>query len=304
MKRVKSPNPNVFANYPLNRAGNERRSAEWVTAQQTHPDAQMIIISGQNPLIVRDSPLSRLSWLMLEALSLLPVQKDLVLLGLEGSAPRFAVDVTGHEDVFEGLGEFADLRKSAPYMSADDLAIIGHAMWLLNWHERHQRCPQSGETTVMADGGYKRVNPSSGVEQYPRINPVAIVLPTFGEKVCLGRGPDFPPGFLSAFAGYLEPGETLEECAIRELHEEAGLKATDAEYIFSQPWPFSASLMVGFIAPVESLELTLDPEEIAEARWCSREEIRDALQGHHDHGFFVPPPYTIAHQLLKVWVAR
>ncbi|MEM9232983.1 MAG: NAD(+) diphosphatase [Pseudomonadota bacterium] len=297
-------NPNAFAGNPLDRAGNQRRNPDWVRAQRNRPDAQMMVAANGEPLIIRDTPMSKISWLTLEALSLLPGDPELILLGLEDGAPRFAADVTGHEQAFEGLGQFAQLRQATPYLPADELAICGQALWLISWHNRHRHCACHGGPTLMAEGGYKRVNPETGTEHFPRTDPVAIVLPVHGDEVCLGRGPHFPPGFLSTFAGFLEAGETLEECAIREVKEETGLKITKVEYLFSQPWPFPSSLMVGFLAQVTGKDLTLDPEEIVEARWCSKEEILKGLAGDESLGFQISPPFTIAHQLLKEWVKR
>lgn len=297
-------NPNLFTGNPLDRAGNQRRNPDWLAGQEGHPGAQMIVAANGEPLIIRDTPHSRLSWLTLGALSLLPAKPELILLGLEDGEPRFAADVTGHEEAFAGMGEFAVLRNAAPYLAPADLAIAGQALWLLSWHDRHRYCARNGGETLIADGGFKRVNPLTGAEHFPRTDPVAIVIPTHGEEVCLGRGVNFPEGFFSAFAGFLEPCETLEECAVREVKEEAGLNVTDLEYVFSQPWPFPSSLMVGFEARVASKELTLDPEEIAEARWFTKDEVEALLAPGRAEPPFCPPPFAIGHQLLKRWVCR
>ncbi|RFB05527.1 NAD(+) diphosphatase [Parvularcula marina] len=297
-------NPNIFTGNPLDRAGNQRRNPDWVAAQRDHADAQMLVISKADPLIIRDTPKSRLSWLTLDALTLLRGEPELVLLGLENDSPRYAVNVTGQEEAFSGMGEFAVLRQAAPYLSPRDLSVAGQAVWLISWHYRHRHCAKDGGPTVLADGGFKRINPATGAEHFPRTDPVAIVLPTFGDEVCMGRGVNFPEGFFSAFAGFLEPCETLEECGVRELKEEAGLDVREIEYAFSQPWPFPSSLMVGFEAKVASKELTLDPDEIAEARWFSRTEIEAMLAPGRSEPPFAPPPFAIAHQLLKRWVCR
>ena len=296
-------NPNAFLGNPLNRVGIERRDPAWIRAQEDHPGAEMIVFAEGRPLIVRGDASSTLCWLTLDARSLLPTGTELILLGHDGEQPRFAVDVTGREEAFSDFGQFAPLRDAAPYLPPAEAAIAGQANWLLGWHQRHRFCARDGGETVMADGGLKRVNPATGAEHFPRTDPVAIVLPTHGDEVCLGRGPHFPPGFFSAFAGYVEPCETLEECAVREVKEEAGLDIVKLDYIFSQPWPFPSSLMVGFIGEVSGRELTLDPDEIEEARWFSKDEVRQVLSG-EPGDFFTPPPIAIAHQLLKVWLDR
>jgi NAD+ diphosphatase len=231
----------------------------------------------------------------------LPVSRHLVLLGLDGEVPVFAVDASVSDTPpFTDLGSYVSLRSGAPFLSPEELSIAGQAVWLLSWHRRMAYCSDHGDPLVPAEGGFKRVNEKRGSEHFPRTDPVAIVLPVHGDAVCLGRGPHFPQGFMSAFAGYLEPGETLEQCGARELFEEAGLKAKSMRYLFSQPWPFPSSLMMGFIAEVEGRHLELDPDEIVEARWFERDEARAILDG--DHDVMCPPPFAIAHQLLKTWL--
>lgn len=297
-------NPNAFIGNPLDRAGILRRDPDWLIAQESHPQAEMLIISKNDILIQRDTPTSRLGWLHLDTLNLFPAKPELILLGLENEAPRLAVNATGSEDLFEGLGEFAGLRQAGPYLSPSELSIAGQALWLSSWHYRHQFCARDGGNTVIAEGGFKRLNPRTGAEHYPRTDPVAIVLPVHDDEVCLGRSPHFPPGFYSAFAGYVEACETLEECAVREVKEESGLDTVRLEYIFSQPWPFPSSLMMGFIAETAGKDLTLDPDEIEDARWYSRDEIRAVMNGSQDIPLMIPPPMAIAHQLLKEWLSR
>lgn len=297
-------NPNAFVGNPLDRAGNERRDPAWVKAQEDHPQAEMIVIAGDKPLVTGDGPDAGIGWLTLAARGLLEGPHDLILLGLENGEPRFALDATGQEEAFADLGEFVASREIAPYLTSAELSVAGQALWLASWHRRHRFCARDGGETVLDHGGFKRVNPATGAEHFPRTDPVAIVLPIHGEEVCLGRSPHFPPAFYSAFAGFLEPCETLEECAARELKEEAGLITSSLEYVFSQPWPFPSSLMVGFFAEVTSRELALDPEEIEDARWVDRDTVRAALNGEAPGGLLAPPPMAIAHQLLKLWACR
>ncbi|MEO1426649.1 MAG: NAD(+) diphosphatase, partial [Pseudomonadota bacterium] len=147
----------------------------------------------------------------------------------------------------------------------------------------------------------KRRCGACGTDHFPRTEPVAIVLVTHGEDCLLGRGPNFPPGFMSALAGFAEAGETLEECAIREIHEEAGVRIKSVRYQFSQPWPFPASLMMGCFAIAEDKTLTLDRTEIEDARWVSRETLKQLLNGDQHTDIRIPPDFTIAHHLIKRW---
>ncbi|ADM08859.1 MutT/nudix family protein [Parvularcula bermudensis HTCC2503] len=298
-------NPNAFSLDPLDRAGNERRDPEWVKAQQEREDARLLLLSRGNPLTKRVGPETSLVWLPLSVLDSAEGDPGLILLGLEKGAPRFAADIRDHTAPFTVDGAtFSSLRDSGWTLSPTELAIAGQATWLTGWHAKHRYCARDGGETVMAEGGFKRINPVSGAQHFPRTDPVAIMLPLHQGDVCLGRSPRFPEGMYSAFAGYLEPCETLESCVIRELKEEAGLTVTSTHYRFSQPWPFSSSLMVGYFANVAAKTLTLDPEEIADARWFNREEILALLDNNGEPGVFVPPPFTIAHQLLRDWAER
>lgn len=297
-------NPNAFATTPIDRANTQRKDDAWLREQEAHPDAQMLVVHRGQILIERGETSSSILWLNLAARDALPkTGQELVLLGLTNGKPVYACDASSSEEPpLADLGSYAHLRTLAPYLSPEELGIAGQALWLLDWHRRHQFCAQHGGETVSVEGGFKRVNPRTGAEHFPRTDPVAIVLPYKDDSVCLGRGPQFPQGFVSAFAGYLEAGETIEMCGVRELMEETGLKALSMEYVFSQPWPFPSSLMMGFLAEVESTDLLLDPDEIDEAHWFTREQLTTMMKGEGD--FAVPPRFAIAHQLMRHWLER
>ena len=294
--------PIAFAGNPLDRVAALRKDARWVEARRGDARAELLVLWRGAVLHERTEQGSRLLPLTMDALAECGGGEP-VLLGLRGDVPVWAVEAGAlPTEPFADLGAWASLRGLAPHLPPEELAVAGQAHWLLDWHRRHAFCARTGEPTRMAEGGGKRVADPSGTEHFPRTDPVAIVLPTHEDAVCLGRGPHFPPGFLSAFAGFMEPGETLEECGARELAEEAGLTAASMTYRLSQPWPFPASLMVGFEAAVTGRDLTLDPVEIEEARWLTREEARTVLAGEHE--VTAPPPLAIAHHLLKGWVER
>lgn len=293
------PSPIAFAGNPLDRAAALRKDAGWVATRRADPRAELNLLWRGEVFHQRGERGSRLSPLTMDALAECGGAEP-VLLGLRGDVPVWAADAGALPVApFADLGAWGALRSLTPYLPAEEAAIAGQANWLLDWHRRHAFCARHGGPTVMAEGGGKRVNEETGAEHFPRVDPVSIVLPVHGDFVCLGRGPHFPPGFLSAFAGFMEPGETLEECGARELHEEAGLVATAMRYKLSQPWPFPCSLMVGFEADVADQDLTLDPVEIEEARWLSRAEARAILAGEHE--VTAPPPLAIAHHLLAGW---
>lgn len=293
-------NPNLFTGNPLNRAGVARKDPAWIEAQRHHPDALFLPFDKGQPLIREQ----QLGWLTGEAMSQLPKEAECILLGLDGEVPCWAADATADPPFFSDLGAHLPLRDAAGFLSIRDAAIAGQALWLINWHRKHRFCAQYGHETTIAEAGFKRLNPQTGAEHFPRTDPVAIMLPVFQDRVCLGRSPRFPETMFSAFAGYVEACETVEECAARELHEEAGLTVTSLRYQFSQPWPFPSSLMMGFIAEVADDQLTLDPDEIVDARWFSAQELRQLVAGQDPDGLFVPPPFAIAHQLMMTWLDR
>ncbi|GGY46906.1 NAD(+) diphosphatase [Parvularcula lutaonensis] len=296
-------NPNAFTANPLDKAGVQRKDKDWLAAQARKPEARLLLFYRGELLIDRQPTTSQIQWLAMDALRTLPMDRETVLLGLWDGAPIYAVDASHAEKPpFADIASYANLRNAAPFLPPQELAVAGQGMWLLNWHRQHRFCAYEGDRTVSAEGGFKRINERTGAEHFPRTDPVAIVLPIHGDEICLGRSPHFPAGFMSCFAGYMEPGETLEQCAERELFEEVGLQATSMGYIFSQPWPFPHSLMMGFFAEVASKDLTLDPTEIEEARWFSRKEAELVMNG--EHAILCPPRQAIAHQLIKLWLER
>lgn len=296
-------NPNAFCLNPIDRAGVLRKDQAWLDAQAKRRDAKLLLMFRGEPLLKREGKLGSIQWLAMEALGALPMDREVVFLGLWADRPIYAVDVSNAAEApMADIGTYTQIRTAAGFLKPEELAVVGQASWLLDWHRRNKYCAKNGDFTESAEGGAKRINPRTKVEHFPRTDPVAIVLPIHEDSICLGRGPHFPEGFMSAFAGYLEPGETLEQCGARELHEEVGLVATTMDYHFSQPWPFPSSLMMGFTADVKGTDLHLDPDEIVEARWFTRDEANAVFDG--EHHVMCPPRFTIAHQLIKKWLGR
>jgi len=181
------------------------------------------------------------------------------------------------------------------------MAVYGAARSLIDWHLRHLFCGRCGAATVHARAGWGRTCNSCNTEHFPRVDPVVIMLATYQGKALVGRQTSWPHGRYSALAGFLEPGETIEEAVARELFEEAGVRATRVNYVTSQPWPFPAQLMIACVAEVESDVLTLAPAEIEDALWVTREEVHAALAGDASAKFIAPPAYAVAHSLLTHW---
>lgn len=298
------PLPMAFAGSPLDRASERRTNPEWIKEQQQSDQSLMIPFFNGDPLMIDEGP----GFLSAAARSEFHPSALFVFLGIdENSRALFAIDASqegmrGENAPYGDIGKYTNLRDCAGNLKQGDLAILGQARWLLDWHQRHQFCAVCGNKSDIEDGGAKRTCPACSSDHFPRTDPVAIVLVQHEDHCLLGRGPHFPPGFLSCLAGFAEPGETIEECAIREIKEEAGVTVSNVQYQFSQPWPFPSSMMMGLTADAHGRDLSLDTKEIEEAQWLPREKIRDILNGDQTSSIFLPPRFTIARQLLEGWV--
>jgi NAD+ diphosphatase len=239
--------------------------------------------------------------------SLVSADASCIFLGLDGDTAVFALDVTQADDAqigrLTGLGYFRDARVAGQMVSLEHAAIIAQAKALIDWHQRHGFCPRCGAPTKVMDAGYRRLcgTLKCNSEHFPRVDPVVIMLATHGEACLVGRGKQFPPGMFSALAGFVEPGETIEEAVRRELMEEASVKVGEVTYYATQPWPFPSSLMIGCFAKAENRDVKADETELAEVRWLERKVARELLDGKQVDGIRVPPPIAIAYHLIRTW---
>ena len=310
--------PNIFSNNPVDRVSDLRSDPEWVK-KTLKSDKTMIalfwrgkaFVSTVRNLISGHADANQLSpaWFPLDFFkNQLTDQDNLIFLGLIGDMSFFAVDLSrlsNPEDVLglNELGNFEDLMVLAPQsIDPGELAMIGQAKAIFEWNNSHQFCSRCGEESVMVEAGYKRICHKCNSEHFPRTDPVVIMLATYKDTAFLGRQKRFPPGMYSALAGFIEPGESIEEAVARELKEEAGIEIVKAEYHSSQPWAFPNSLMIGYIAESTSENFKLDEVEIDEGRWFTRDELKETINGNNKNGFFVPPPMAIAHHLIKAFV--
>ena len=305
-----------FTAFPLDRASALRRDAEKMESLLNHPDTDLILLQEGKPVLTQEGSTSAARKLLRLASAsrsaFLPTScPEPILMGLDDKGrATFATTLPARFDwndgPLQGLGETEDMRMAAGIMEMADLALAGTAKALLDWHSRHGFCATCGEATDMAEAGWKRACPACKTEHFPRTDPVAIMLAVKGDQCLLGRGVGFRAGFISALAGFIEPGETVEEGCARELFEEAGVKMTGARIVANQPWPFPSQLMIGLIAEVESYDLTIDTHEISQAIWFSRDEARQLLSeaGCTRDGVTLraPPPIAIAHHLIRIWV--
>jgi NAD+ diphosphatase len=297
--------PYVFAGSPLERVDFRRRDADWIAARLAAPTSRLLPV-WRLAVPVRETAAPELTWIGCDRR---PEQgPDPILLGVRDGSAHFALDVSAIADPVAELGlagtTYPDLRAVASRLLAGDAAIAAQARHLVDWHARHRFCSVCGQPSKVGEAGHVRRCSASecAAEHFPRTDPVVIMLVTRGDRCLLGRQPKWPHPFFSALAGFIEPGETLEEAVRREVFEEAGVRVGDVGYHSSQPWPFPASLMMGCMAEAVTEEICVDAHELEDARWFTRDDVRAALAG-TNRDLALPPPLAIAHQLVRAWVA-
>jgi len=298
---------NTFAGNPLDRASDRRADPDWLAGQLASSDSLGVAIWNGRPL-VEDAKEGgkQIAYLPAKLVAdLAQGEERLLFMGLWKDTAVFAVDLEGPADPadgpLEGLGKFEDLRAVALKLPPTEAAIVATAKQMFEWRRRHGHCAVCGQPSRAVDGGWKRKCPSCETEHFPRTDPVVIMLPYHGDRCMLGRQEAWPKGMFSALAGFLEPGESIEEACARELNEEAGLHAVKVRYHSTQPWPYPSSLMIGLIAEVEDEEGSPDQTELSEVRWFTRDEARQLIAGQIE-GVAAPQRLAIAHQLIKAWV--
>ncbi len=291
--------PLVFAGSPLDRGELLRRDADKLAAQAGRDNAWTMVLFRGLPGI---AAAGGLLWMKIDESARLygPPRLQLYLGELRGD-PVFATELS-QEPPDEAAFAFMDARQAAQGLGHSEAAIFAHAKALLAWHERHGFCASCGTQTVIVSGGAKRVCGGCQAEHFPRVDPVVIMLAVDGENCLLGRQASWPPGVWSALAGFVEPAETIEEACARELHEEAGVVADIAaiRYVMTQPWPFPSSLMIGLVAPVSNAALTIDRNELEDARWFSRDEVRAMIEDRHAE-VQAPRSIALARRLIELW---
>jgi NAD+ diphosphatase len=299
-----------FAGNPLDRASEKRTDSNWIEAMRRDASSLILPMWQLQPFLLgpeSSGPPLELGLLAPDVLDAIATDAAVcVFLGLDHDRAIFALDLPQADDPAKsgplaGRGYFRDARMAASFVSIKHAAIIGQAKAMIDWHQRHGFCPRCGAPTKIMDAGYRRLCGKCNAEHFPRVDPVVIMLATEGEACLVGRGKQFPPGMFSALAGFVEPGETIEEAVRRELMEEAAVKVGEVTYYATQPWPFPSSLMIGCFAKAESRAVTADENELAEVRWIERNVARELVQGNRVDGILVPPPIAIAHHLIKPW---
>ena len=301
------PKPRLgYAASSIERATERRADAVALAALENERHARAYLVASEQVILKNTAAVADPLFTFPEARAL-GRATEIVFLGLCGSAPRFAIAL--EPSVAETLkmrDEFvlADLRSIAVrgLVEADHLSALAEGKALLNWHGRHRCCSNCGAASNVVEAGWRRDCPSCRTQHFPRTDPVVIMLPVVGERCVLGRSYRFQTGMWSCLAGFVEPGEAIEDGVRRETREEAGIICGRVRYFASQPWPFPTSLMIGCHAEALSHDIVVDRSELDDARWFEREEVASMLLRCHPDGLTTPPSMAIAYHIIRAWV--
>ncbi|MEM9341724.1 MAG: NAD(+) diphosphatase [Pseudomonadota bacterium] len=306
----------TFGGSALDRAAEVRIDASALSGARSDPTARILPVWRGKPLLSESGKC--LNWLPLghEALQ---QAGDEVFLGRDDGGPRFACDLSAWvpDEVPDTLGgffdtseqrhpglpdtRFAELRGAMTALSARDAELAATARSVLSWHSTHRFCAKCGAASEVTHGGWQRTCPACGAHHFPRTDPVVIMLILRSNSVLVGRSPGWPEAMYSLLAGFIEPGETMEAAVRREVFEESGIRVGEVGYLASQPWPFPSSLMLGCVGHATSDEITIDPAEIEDARWVSREQMAEVVAG-RDPTMSAARPGSIARFLIVRWL--
>lgn len=296
-------NPNAFTRSPLDRAGHLRKDDAWLkAAMDDNTQTLLVVFNKGRPFLFQSGDGLLVRWMANHVYAELGDKElPLIFLGVDRTGSNYFACGIADPAALEGMGAFEELRGALPRLEADKAPIVGTAKALLDWHGRNKFCSNCGVATHVVEAGWVRKCDACNAEHYPRVDPVCIMVPTFGERCFLGRQKMWPRGMHSALAGFIEPGEAIEEAVARETLEEAGLKVREVTMHSTQPWPIPHSqLMIGVLCTVEDDKETVDTTELESGRWFTRDEAKLLIAGKHPE-CWAPPPFAIAHQLLKTW---
>jgi NAD+ diphosphatase len=280
----------------LDRSAHLRTSGE-LEALRQRDDALFTVVWRDRSLVTQSEAPRAVLLDQAAAAPLFAHQPEVAFLGLLGGKPCFALGLPGGDEAGKGHN-FADLRLVGAFVPPEDARLLAYARGLLYWHRHNQHCGKCGALTRAGEGGHVRVCPSCDKRHFPRTDPAIMALILRGDACLLARQEKWPKSMFSILAGFVEPGESLEEAVVREVREEVGLSVRNVRYVRSQPWPFPASLMLGFVMEAEEGEVVLDTQELEASRWVRRAELAAP-----DGSLFVPPTFSLAGQLIAMFVA-
>ena len=302
-----TPERNFYSTAHIDRAEDKRRDPEWVAAALASEASRFVPVWQAKNLLEDGDPPAPALLTADQAASLELAEGETIFLGEAEGVPYFALDLSAietpdHVPALAGRGHFTDLRNVGPLLTREQGSLLAYARGMVYWASRHRYCGSCGTATESSDGGHQRrcPNPDCGAPHFPRTDPAIIVLiHDGGERCVLGRQAVWPPGMHSTLAGFVEPGESLEDAVAREVMEEVGLPLDEITYQSSQPWPFPSSLMLGFHARATAEELRIDEVEIESARWFTREEL---LNSPENESLRLPRRDSIARRLVEEWL--
>ncbi|WP_345814159.1 NAD(+) diphosphatase [Paraburkholderia sp. PREW-6R] len=334
-----SSEPIGFNFNPLDRRSDKRDDHGFIDTLRSDPAARFLVFDGDAPVLKRRGEYD--PWFVASEATAFGEPRNSVFLGVQSDgsgrfALGFATGSTSESAFGTGSGrapgsgpgiapastasgasaqqqaspdaahERIELRPLAlgGLVAESVLGIMAEAKSMLDWHGRHSFCANCGTATRVAAAGWQRVCDACGARHFPRVDPVVIMLVIDGERCLLGRQRQFAPGMYSALAGFVEPGETIEDAVRREVMEEAHVTCAEVVYFASQPWPFPSSLMMGCFARASDTDIVVDTTELEDARWFSRAQVAAMLAGTHADGLSAPKPFAIAHHLLRAYVEQ
>jgi NAD+ diphosphatase len=302
------PKPHLgYTQSRIERVAERRNDEVWLAAQFADPRSAAYVIGGESIVLKNTgAEIFGATFTIDEARALAPTT-EAVFLGLFDGAGRFGVGIQpASAEALKARGDLhvIDLRSIAirGLVTPEHLPPLAEAKAMLHWHARHRFCSNCGAATDMTEAGWKRVCPACKVEHFPRTDPVVIMLAVNGDRGLLGRSGRFAATMWSCLAGFAEPGEAIEDAVRREIMEEAGIRCGQVRYLFSQPWPFPMSLMIGCHAQALNDNISMDDNELVDARWFSKDECAAMLLRRHPEGLTCPPPVAIAHHIIRDWV--
>jgi NAD+ diphosphatase len=311
-----------FAANPLDRLSERREDEAFLAAQRARLDARTLVICRDMPVLSKTAKGLEALFSLEEARRLGTVRENVLLGAQADGTPVYAdllddaaVELRGDSSdgfldkrvlVIPGRDDvtLTDMRTIAiqGLLPASLVGMLGQAKAVLSWHNRSRFCSNCGAPTRVSAAGWRRECDVCKTQHFPRTDPVVIMLAVDGDNCLLGRQARFPKSMYSCLAGFLEPGETIEDAVRREIREEAGILCGQVSYLASQPWPFPGSLMIGCLAQAATRDLVVDGVELEDARWFSRQEALAMLEGRHPERLGAPNPMAIAHHILRAWV--
>lgn len=288
-------NQNVFAGAFVDRSGELRKDADWLADALTSDDSRFVAVWNDKFLVGVETA----GVVLLEGRELdhAAAEQELIFLGIFRDSPTFAIELGGDDAPFQELGEFQELRYLGTVLPPDEANLVAHARALVLWHASQVFCGTCGSAARPGAAGNSRIciNDSCGREIFPRVDPAIIVLVEHGKRCLLGRQQSWPEGRYSTIAGFVEPGESLEDAVRREVYEETNVRVGKVTYHSSQPWPFPSALMLGFTAEATTTDIELNDGELDDARWFTREDLRSDFPK-------LPFRISIARRLVDGWL--